>query len=130
MISFFIGLFLHGKLDEKSEKLEKGIYRLELSLNKQDLKFLNNVLKNIGIEVGTFPIIDFNNKRYIKENNHMIDVTDTSTSATKEIKKLKYYEIEIMKDYEDYMFPYKISVYEKMCYCDKEINYHKQNILK
>lgn len=130
MISFFIGLFLNDKLDRKREKLEEGIYVLDLNISKQDLEFLNDILKNIKTKIETFPIIEYYNRRYIQENGHMVDVTNVSTSVDKKISKFKYYEIEIMKDYQDCMFSYEIHVYEKICYCDKKINYHKQNILK
>ena len=127
-------------LEKKCKKLSESItdYEHDLYLFKEDLEFLNNVLKNIKIGIRTFLIVEINNGRSIEENNHMVDVTDISTSATKEINKLKYYEIKIVEeDYQDYIPPqivedkninyffrrfnpviYKIHVYEKICYCD------------
>lgn len=105
-IIFMILLFVIIKMVAKKmldlyNNLKLNYPRVDLGMD--DLKLLNSALKNNKEKIGDFPIIAIENKRYIQNGQHIVDVTEFSTAEDKIISLYKFYNVSIcIQEYSSY----------------------------
>lgn len=93
----FVGMIIHKSIFMKiSEFLESKIIINKLSLNKEDIEYLNFLLKQKYEDYSISKIETIDNKTYVYLNYHMHDVTELLNTNKKTLKLRKYYEIEIV----------------------------------
>lgn len=117
-VSFVCGFFIDlGKFVIKT-RLKKSF---EMELTVDELSFLNESLKKAEEEIGAYLILELNDKRYICEDEHMVDVTSITEPGEKELIKIKYYQVSFEE--EEYFFkPLKRIMSEKKSICKMVCN--------
>ncbi len=99
--SFVIIKIVAKKMLDLYNNLKLNYPRVDLGTD--DLKLLNSALKNNKEKIGDFPIIAIENKRYIQNGQHIVDVTEFSTAEDKIIFLYKFYNVSIgIQEYSSY----------------------------